>query len=568
MRSPQFHALLAVCLCLSSSGGTAGAWEFDLAGSMEWKYEWYSQTGREGFFGRYDVDNGTTTISNLNFWNGGQFDTNIVTGTSAGWSYFNVKLEPQIKVSEAIRLRAKLRLGTYDNPFFQDYHTQDAPGTELAFSEGQWTMFWFTANTPWGTFGVGKRPWLFGNALQYDGSDSTSTESVVLAVPYGPLDIGIGFYPYRFAGASNIAIYSVSDPYDLPQYSTVGGTSVRGQYFSHADKSGGFSKDFLAFVTYWSGAFHVGALGVYGKYHIGPEALLVDSADPLTSRLVPQDSELFHGSAFVKYFNGRFFFNTEAAWLYWTDRWDSAASPIGLPTRRYIEQWRYMVELGAMAGPLKVTLFHAWTPGPDRRNGVFIDRQPAAFVRHPTYDTHLGNHTLFRPYSYLFAYDYGSGLEAYNLTGNGYVRDASVLAVRLDYAIAANMNVHGGFFWAQRTSHGYSWACIGPNETAFNGIAADGNVDFNLNRYPASPNIPDTDLGYEILLGLHWKLLEGLVAHVEFGMWQPGMWFSYACIDRSVAGWNNGSAANLFGTRPDRKIDAIIGGEFALTVQF
>ncbi|MEW6533081.1 MAG: hypothetical protein AB1473_19780 [Thermodesulfobacteriota bacterium] len=568
MRNLQFVALVAVCLCLSLGAREARAWEFDLAGSMEWKYEWYTQTGREGFFGRYDTDNGTTTVGNLNFWNGGQFDTNIVTGASSGWSYFNVKLLPQIKVNEAIKLRAKFRLGTYLNPFFQDYHTQDAPGTELAFSEGQWSMFWFTANTPWGTFAIGKRPWLFGNALQYDGSDATSTESVVLAAPYGPLDIGIGFYPYRFAGASNIAIYSITDPYDLPLYFTAGGVPVRGQYFSHADKSGGFSNDFLAFVTYWSGPINAGVLGVYGKYHIGPEALVVDSAVPLASRLVPQDSELFHGSAFVKYFSGRFFFNTEAAWLYWTDRWESAGGPIGAPNRRYIEQWRYMVELGAMAGPLKVTLFHAWSPGPDRRNGVLIDRQPGAFVRHPTYDTHLGNHTLFRPYGYLFAYDYGSGLNAYNLTGNGYVRDASVLAARLDYAVAANMNVHAGFLWARRTSYGYSWACIGPNETAFNGFPADGNVDFNLNRYPASPNIPDTALGYEILLGLHWKLLETWVAHVEFAFWQPGKWFNYACIDRSVPGWNIGSSANSFGTRPDRKIDPVIGGEFALTVEF
>ncbi len=47
----------------------------------------------------------------------------------------------------------------------------------------------------------------------------------------------------------------------------------------------------------------------------------------------------------------------------------------------------------------------------------------------------------------------------------------------------------------------------------------------------------------------------------------PGKWFSYACIDRSVPNWNLAGAAN-FGTRPDRTIDPVIGGEFSFNFQF
>jgi hypothetical protein len=55
---------------------------------------------------------------------------------------------------------------------------------------------------------------------------------------------------------------------------------------------------------------------------------------------------------------------------------------------------------------------------------------------------------------------------------------------------------------------------------------------------------------------------------VLVGYWQPGKWFNYACVDRSVPGWEAGTAANFFGTRPNRTIDPIIGGEFSLVFEF
>lgn len=568
---------LGIWFCLFAS--PSFAWEFELAGAFNWTHEWYNQRGTRGFFGPYNADNGTgTRAANLNFWNGAQFDTNLTTSSDARWSYFNVEFLPQIKINEAVRLSGKYRLGTYGDPAASDYHTEDAPGVNRAFSDGQWTMFWVTAQTPLGVLGIGKRPWIFGNALQYDGEDAATTESVVLVAPYGPLDIGIAFYPYRFAGSSSISHYVddiyVShrnvDWYNLPSYPTASGNFLRGQYFSRADGSGSFSKDFLAFLVYHSGPLTAGILGSYGSYHIGPEALLIDPADPPLFPLVALDSDLSHGTAFVKYNNGRVFFNAEAAWLYWTDRYRADPNAwVSPPNPQYIEQWRYMVELGALAGPAKISFLHAWAPGPDRRNGILIGKQPAAFVRHGNYDRLLGNYDVFRRYSYLFSYNYGAGLNAYNLNGDGYMRDASVLAARLDYAVASNLNIFGTFFYANRTSQGYSWGCIGPNAGLGSFPATpDGNLDFNFNRHPNSPNIPDTALGYEIDAGFDWKLLEGLIASVLVAYWQPGKWFNYACIDRSVPGWQAGTAGNFFGTRPDRTIDPVIGGQFCLIFGF
>jgi hypothetical protein len=52
------------------------------------------------------------------------------------------------------------------------------------------------------------------------------------------------------------------------------------------------------------------------------------------------------------------------------------------------------------------------------------------------------------------------------------------------------------------------------------------------------------------------------------GYWQPGKWFNYACVDRSVPGWETGNAGNFYGTRPDRTIDPIVGGEFSMVFEF
>jgi hypothetical protein len=562
---------LVLGVCLPLFVAPAAAWEFHLAGSFNWTHEWYTQRGAKGFFGPYNADNGVgTRAANLNFWNGGQFDTNITTSADAKWSYFNVEFLSTVKVNEAIRLSGKYRLGTYGDPAASDYHTQDAPGINDAFSEGQWTMFWATAQTPLGIVGVGKRAWSFGNALQYDGEDAATTESVALVVPYGPFDIGIGYYPYRFAGNSSIPAYAADDPYNLPSYATVNGTIAPGQYFSRADGSGSFSRDFLGFLVYHNGPLQIGVLGAVGSYHIGPEALLINPLDPPITPLVALDSDLFHGTTFLRYDNGRFFFNAEAAWLYWTDRFHSDPTALVIPPNpQYTEQWRYMVEFGIISGPAKVSFLHAWTPGPDRRAGTLIGKQPAAFVWHSGFDRQLGNYDVFRPYGYMFGYNYGAGLNAYNLSGDGYVRDASVLAARVDYAVASNLNLFGAFFYANRIANGYSWGCLGPNAAvgAF-GAIPDGNVDFNINRYPNSPNIPDTALGYEIDAGLDWKLLEGWTAGVLVAYWQPGKWFNYACVDRSVPGWQSGNAANFFGTRPNRTIDPILGGYFSMMYSF
>jgi len=563
------------------------AWEFGVTGSTYWTYEFYHQMGNQGFFGPYNIDNdGVTSTANLNFWwNGPRLSQNMVTGSTARKSYLYVIMDPTLKINRAVRLDGRLRLGQFGNPNASYYDTQDSPGISNSMSEAQWTLFWCSVSLPWGTFEIGKRPWTFGTGLQYDGTDALTTESAMLNAPYGPFDIGFGFYPQRPAQSQYFPI----DPYAVDNnplsisFSSIFGPAMPAvqPYFNPVDAAAGLRIDVVGYWVYHNGPLQIGMLGSYGAYHRGPEGPLqftsFPAGVPVPGAAVPvaQDSDFFHGTVFSKYNDGRFFFNAEAAWVYWTDRLSGSAllpgGAVSGPARRYTEQWRYMAETGCMSGNSKLSLLAAWSPGPDRRNGALIDRQQALFVWHPQMDLFLGNYDVFRPYSFILGYNYGSGMNAYDLSLYGYMRDAWVLAGRVDYAVAANLNVYGTFLWAERTTTGYGWGCIFPNFPIF----PDGNVAFRINgpinaglAGPA-PNIPDRSLGWECNAGVDWQLLDGFTIGFLGAYWQPGKWSTYACVDRSIPAWlTTPTSANNWGTRPTKSIDPIVGGQFTMTYSF
>ena len=208
-------------------------------------------------------------------------------------------------------------------------------------------------------------------------------------------------------------------------------------------------------------------------------------------------------------------------------------------------------------------------------------------------------------------YRYGLGMFVNPDTGNGYVEDASVWGARVDFAIAANLNCFGTFFWADRQSKsGFGWGCIRPDLALIN---SNGNVSngypsldpFNPPAAPAgfvpngifhvwrqgvdrpgyaapvtnppfrggAPNIPDTSLGWEIDAGISWELLDKLTLDFTFAYWAPGNWFKWACIDKRVANWYTvgvvGSTVPTdWGIIPDKNIDPIYGVEFTVRGNF
>ena len=101
------------------------------------------------------------------------------------------------------------------------------------------------------------------------------------------------------------------------------------------------------------------------------------------------DSTLEDGSAFFKYFDGTFFLNAELAWVrgQTTKQPPQVSGTSGIPpvdpqdgggsfyAPSYLETWKFLGEAGFTAGPVKMSLLYSWVPGPDRRHGVWIDRQ-------------------------------------------------------------------------------------------------------------------------------------------------------------------------------------------------
>jgi hypothetical protein len=346
-------------------------------------------------------------------------------------------------------------------------------------------------------------------------------------------------------------------------------------YPAIADKNG--IQEFLGggFVTYDAGPLSVGVLVETARFHQGPESQL-STATRLT--YIPRDTTVTDGTAFIKYNNGRFFFNAEAAFVQLTTRRqknlagvDTLASGYSDFAPRYIDHQRYMAEMGGMCGPTKVSLLWAWIPGPDRRAGIFIDRSPDTRAL-----TQLTNFSVFRPYSILLAWNYGAGNNSFTASNgigsdNGYITDANTWGARLDYAVAANLNVYGSFFWADRVSHGYPWGFIAPSLSAPGNIAyqnAQSATDAARPIPTTAPSIPDNNLGWEIDAGFDWQLLEGYTVKLAAGYWRPGKWFSFACADRSNTGWKTPAPGNNFGISPSRKIDAVYGADIVLSVDF
>lgn len=333
-------------------------------------------------------------------------------------------------------------------------------------------------------------------------------------------------------------------------------------------------------ITYTSSDLEVGIGCLRSTYHQGPESLVPLQASSTVAFPSPPivlvrassptfESYVTEGWSYLKYNNGDFFINTELDWFNRVFRFqrsldgtffgypDTTDGSGSLFAPRYWESWRYMAEVGAVFGPLAVRFFYSFMPGPDRRHGVLIDRQP--FVQENPQQA-LG---LFDPYSSLLSYRFGAGVNA-----PGHISDASVYAVKLDYLLAANLLIEGSFMKAIRNSHGYAVGYIRPTAS----LSSFGGVTY---REPSgstftepAPSIPEKDLGWEAMAAITWKLMEEWVLVTRVSYWQPGRWFNYACIDKSVPNWDIPSQSNNWGIRPDRAIDAILGFELTLGASY
>jgi len=497
----------------------------------------------------------------MNGWLGNQIGQ-LSSGSDIAIAQMYMLLEPEFRLNEAVRVRGTYRIGSWANPESRTsegllvksrYPEGLAPGVQRSFSPGYWNTLWVSAQTPWGIIVAGKRPGPFGMGLTFDAEDNTDALGILLMIPFGPFRFGINCAPWS-PSPSNFAYYTLSDKNAERPIDIAGG------------------------MTYDVTNVSFGLGGRYFRFHVGPESASFQGTDaPPTGRfaVIPSNAAVTDGAVYLKYNNGRLFANTEVAWIVGLTRnqkWLSSDSGLldggkSLFAPTYVDHWRFAAEIGVLAGPVKLSLLWAWIPGPDRRHGVRIDRQ--ADVR---FVSQFSNVTLFRLYSLLLSYTYGSGNNSFTAdSANGYMTDANAYGLRLDYALASNLNVFGTFFWAERLSHGYGWGFMRPEYTfsapnpRFTGAVQYVEIDQFTD---GPPSIPDSNLGYEFDWGIGWKLLDGYTLNATLGVWQPGKWFYFACIDRSVANWKNPSAANNFGANPSRAIGPVFGLEISMNAEF
>jgi hypothetical protein len=539
-----------------------------MEGEYIWRNRLVQQLGPRGFFGRYDLDNSSTPgdFASMNGWAGGKLE-GMSSSSGAGEQRMETNIVTELRLNGAVRLRGEYRIGSWLDPIASAYVNSTGPGVQVAISEGQWTMWWLSAQTPWGIVVFGKRPFTFGCGLQYNGAEDYTSESLLLVSQYGPFRIGLGFYPFRRQPDNPFRQdrpnNAIADPTNDPYNANPPGNP----YFNAGDMSAALAVSPTAYLTYDSGPLSIGILAEYFSYHRGPESqrLQADREGFPASDIVSTD-----GGVFLKYNNGLFFLNAELDWVNKTTNFHRSQNGtfFGAPDRtdgrgsrfapHYTEAYRWMVETGAIVGPAKATFIYAWLPGPDRRNGILIDRQPYLYG--------FGNFGLFGPYSLLMSFYYGAGLDLFNLNTDGYMNDASILAARFDYAVASNLNIFTTFFWADRASaNGYGWGFMRPAST---GSAVEFSNLSTLNAYTVNaPSIPDNNLGWEINAGVDWKLLEHWTVRVLAGYWQPGRWFNYACVDKTVQNWNT-ETTYPFGVNPDRMIDPVLGFKAKFVVEF
>lgn len=588
MRVSVSTSVVLVGLCLALVVPGAYAWEFELEAGFAWN--WYSawQAGSQGFFGRWNVDAAGLNLENQNFWAGGNYWDGVFPHKHVSTNTQYMEFAPEFTINKAVRIRGNYYIGSWDgvnaNREASEYLNSTAPGTLVSFSPGYWNQLWGSAQTPWGIIVLGKRPFSFGMGGLASGEDCATTESLALVTSHGPMRYGFVVYPARIPADLSVNIFNTDMAF-------VSGGSVTLQ-----DENGGLLREphLAGFVTYSAGPLELGALWEYARWQVHPESLIgqdgLTAAERLDARrnFIPYDFSLNSAIVYLKYANGRFFFNAEAdimesmtrrrppaAGLYnGSTHVDNVAGAGNLWQTGHVQANRFYVETGAYTGPSKLTGLFAWVDGYDRRHGVLIDKQgtglwlgpPRAGLVNTAYGLanwldEAPNGLIFYAYSYLLVFNYGGANSHFNVQGDGYLVDAIAYAARIDYAVASNLNIWGSFFTANRQSKGYGWGYLSLDE--------EGNVAYERqgSYNDPAPAIPDSDLGWEIGAGVDWQLLEGVMLSTRFAYWQPGKWFNYACRSRENPGWNNPNAANNWGTVPDRYIDPVMALEVVVGLE-
>lgn len=543
---------LALGVALLAVLSPARAWEFNMAAFDHTAQSiTLFQNGDQGFFGKYNIDNQGTfpsAAANRNFWWG----YTLASGSQVKFGFHHLSLLPEIKINPAVSIKGDLWIG----PHFTSSTLANLVETSwYPMAIGIFSTGWLEVNLPWGKLSYGKKPFAQGLGLMFGGTSRWAdtlwygrTETYVdLDVPYGPLMFRLGISPPGgdWGGDLNSVIGA------LPALPLLADSFDR----ATATRYNGWAS-----VTYRNANLEAGVGAVLQAYEWGPER--VPTAF-LRAAMPGVDVTGSEGWLYLKYFNGRFFFNAEADWYYKTVRFAGSLNgtflflpPVPQPgagslfAPRYLEHWRYMTEFGFVCGPAKLSFLYTNIPGGDRRHGVLTTKQTAPIVG--SLEQSAG--AVFRPYAQILPLAYHGGIASGFLD----VGDAQCFGARLDYAVASNLNVGISGLKAKRLSkvHGMGYWFVDP--TGITSLAFPNPQTLGNFNSPV-PAVPDDNLGEELDIDVRWQLLENWMFKFTGGYFWPGKWWSGACIDRSIPNWETAIVAPAYpyAVNPARSIDPV-----------
>ena len=507
----------------------AFAWEMEMKGDLEWRYLYWLRTGVNDIFGNMG-GNVNLGINHLSTFPMSATTTRISTGNPvigvvAGQNRYGAEMNaveyrmtvyPTIKVNPAISVTGSVNLTSlgiisdglpymagvlnappslpnwgYVNSLYVPI--QDRP-QNINVPNTYMTLQYLKAaiRTPWMDFSIGYKDSSFGMGLWKHGCNRSST-SFGMTANYGPFKIN--FSPYFAREQSTWSFPNTRTGAQAASRNEGEGSAQR-----HEDRRNYFLAAFGE-LTYSNGPL---ILQIMSDSYRQPNYSAIDNrAAALTTGSRPtEDIVRYRIAAAMKYFNGRFFFNAEADWF---NRWRSgrgtADNTVRVRENLDDQSWLYGAELGCLVGPSKVTLNYVRATGDD----------PS--TRHQTEDAVSGDQGISACYigdwGYLMYHMYGTG-DGWDSEGWGQPTNFHHLGARVDHAVAANLNIY--------TLLSYAWRDQ-PNAYRLGGdygISARLWTNNDIRTFQAGTfvgqAVPDSCkiIGYEVDLGLQWKLLENL----------------------------------------------------------
>lgn len=574
--------LTALALLVSGLAMEALAWEFKLKGEGEVRYRYWSRMGQNDIFGRVDADNANLGVNHLVTYRTGGTQNGISGsfGVQAGEDNFGPDMSfmdsrltffPKINVNKAISIEASINmtsLGIWsdggqlvpDGMTNRGYaNTLYAPVGDLnsgvSVPNTYLTLQWykFSIKTPALNFSLGVRPSHWGLGLYKHGYTRASTAFSVSAQS-GPLKVG--FVPYFARRNSEWRLRTAAG----------GGINEGSRSPYRKDRMRDYLRAAEFKIEYKQGPLDVqlasdayvqdGSPGVIAR---GAAITRKDVADNNT----PDNDIRYRIHASYQYFNGRFFSNGEADWFNrWRSDTNSSLDP-RVVVNNDCDAWVYGWEVGFVTGPSKMTLNYIRATGDDPT------------TRETTEDAAIGDAGVSNGYMKnwgLLMYQlYGTGTN-WDVDGYGQPSNFHHVGARLDYAVAANLNLWGLWSRAWRDVPGaYQLggdyrlgASIWNNENLR--LAKAGGLDRPV---PETAN----DVGWEVDLGMDWQILENLVWNARGAYWQPGSWWSHAYPNTAALYRLNPGVAvptNRVEALIDvgRAIDPLVAFQSSLLIQF